>query len=261
MATEPNKVYKLRIPTQRAVLHGCKTVADAKRGDIGSTSAAYAEAYDRLAGEAGVAMPARDAQAAFDALLQSCTDDADCRGRHPRLRDEWSELLAAFPYRVNRAELHRDARYLSSVLHRKGDWTGIIAITRGGLVPAALVARELEIRLIDTVCVVSYGAEAGGAAEQRQGRQETREHDEKQADPVDAQGIVDIEGRDPRTMLGKLEQEAAPVEVAQQVKGQPRDVSTVPKDDRAKCFMVVGLITGRGAFSMSTRLLRSWAKE
>ena len=70
------------------------------------------------------------------------------------------------PYRdeiiVSWPELHRDARYLSSVLHRKGDWKGIIAITRGGLVPAALVARELEIRLIDTVCVVSYGAESGG---------------------------------------------------------------------------------------------------
>jgi xanthine phosphoribosyltransferase len=70
---------------------------------------------------------------------------------------------------VSWAELHRDARYLSSVLHRKGDWKGIIAITRGGLVPAALVARELEIRLIDTVCVVSYGATTGGSAEQKQG--------------------------------------------------------------------------------------------
>ena len=47
------------------------------------------------------------------------------------------------PYRdeiiVSWPELHRDARYLSSVLHRKGDWKGIIAITRGGLVPAALI--------------------------------------------------------------------------------------------------------------------------
>jgi xanthine phosphoribosyltransferase len=77
------------------------------------------------------------------------------------------------PYRdeivISWPELHRDARYLSSVLHGKGDWKGIIAITRGGLVPAALVARELEIRLIDTVCVVSYGAESEGTVEQRQG--------------------------------------------------------------------------------------------
>jgi xanthine phosphoribosyltransferase len=78
------------------------------------------------------------------------------------------------PYRdeivVSWPELHRDARYLSKVLHAlRTDWKGIIAITRGGLVPAALVARELEIRLIDTVCVVSYGAQGGGSAEQRQG--------------------------------------------------------------------------------------------
>ena len=70
---------------------------------------------------------------------------------------------------ISWAELHRDARYLCRVLHDLGTWKGIIAITRGGLVPAALVARELEIRLIDTVCVVSYGAAEGGAAEQRQG--------------------------------------------------------------------------------------------
>jgi adenine/guanine phosphoribosyltransferase-like PRPP-binding protein len=31
-----------------------------------------------------------------------------------------------------------------------------VAVTRGGLVPAAIVARELDIRLIDTVCIASY---------------------------------------------------------------------------------------------------------
>ena len=62
-------------------------------------------------------------------------------------------------------ELHRDARYLSLLLHEIGRWKGIAAITRGGLIPAALVARELDIRLIDTVCVVSYGAVSAGGAE------------------------------------------------------------------------------------------------
>ena len=68
----------------------------------------------------------------------------------------------ANPYKdeiiISWVELHRDARYLSTVLHDLGEWKGIIAITRGGLVPAALVARELDIRLIDTVCVVSYAS-------------------------------------------------------------------------------------------------------
>ena len=78
--------------------------------------------------------------------------------------------MARIPYEdeiiISWVELHRDARYLSEVLHKKGPWKGIIAVTRGGLVPAALVARELDIRLIDTICVTSYGSgETGGAAQ------------------------------------------------------------------------------------------------
>jgi xanthine phosphoribosyltransferase len=66
---------------------------------------------------------------------------------------------------VSWVELHRDARYLSEMLHAKGSWKGIIAITRGGLVPAALVARELDIRLIDTICVTSYASAGTGMAD------------------------------------------------------------------------------------------------
>ena len=69
---------------------------------------------------------------------------------------------------VSWVELHRDARYLSEMLHAKGNWKGIIAITRGGLVPAALVARELDIHLIDTICVTSYASASSGQAEQVQ---------------------------------------------------------------------------------------------
>lgn len=35
-------------------------------------------------------------------------------------------------------------------------WKGIIAVSRGGLVPGALLARELGIRHVDTVCISSY---------------------------------------------------------------------------------------------------------
>jgi xanthine phosphoribosyltransferase len=80
--------------------------------------------------------------------------------------------MSRIPYEdeiiISWVELHRDARYLSQVLHEKGPWKGIIAITRGGLVPAALVARELDIRLIDTICVTSYGAGEAGTAQQVQ---------------------------------------------------------------------------------------------
>ncbi len=53
-------------------------------------------------------------------------------------------------------ELHRNAKALAWRLHALGPWRGLVAITRGGLVPAAVVARELEIRMIETVAVVGY---------------------------------------------------------------------------------------------------------
>ena len=64
------------------------------------------------------------------------------------------------PYRddivISWPELHRDTRVLCHALMDKGPFKGIIAIARGGLIPAALVARELEIRLLDTICASSY---------------------------------------------------------------------------------------------------------
>ena len=52
-------------------------------------------------------------------------------------------------------QLHRDAKALAWRLLEKGPFTSIVGVTRGGLVPAA-IARELDVRLVDTVCVVSY---------------------------------------------------------------------------------------------------------
>jgi len=57
---------------------------------------------------------------------------------------------------VSWEELHRHAKALAWRLSEAGPWHGIVAVTRGGLVPAAIIARELEIRLIDTACVSSY---------------------------------------------------------------------------------------------------------
>jgi len=53
-------------------------------------------------------------------------------------------------------EFHRDARALAWRLAGAGPFEAIVAVTRGGLVPAAIVARELGIRVIETVCVASY---------------------------------------------------------------------------------------------------------
>ena len=59
-------------------------------------------------------------------------------------------------YPVSWEHLHRDARALAWRLLEYDYFKGIVAITRGGLVPAAIIARELDIRLVDTVCVSSY---------------------------------------------------------------------------------------------------------
>jgi xanthine phosphoribosyltransferase len=66
---------------------------------------------------------------------------------------------------VSWEELHRHAKALAWRLVPLGPWTGIVAITRGGLVPAAIVARELEVRLIDTVCIASYDERDQGRLE------------------------------------------------------------------------------------------------
>lgn len=56
---------------------------------------------------------------------------------------------------VSWEEFHRHAKALAWRLINT-EWKGIIAITRGGMVPAAIIARELDIKLIETFCISSY---------------------------------------------------------------------------------------------------------
>ncbi|MBF0876404.1 xanthine phosphoribosyltransferase [Gluconobacter cerevisiae] len=59
-------------------------------------------------------------------------------------------------------QLHRDARLLASTLMQKhGPFRGMVAITRGGLIPAAILGREMGCRLIESVSVISYAGEEG----------------------------------------------------------------------------------------------------
>lgn len=59
-------------------------------------------------------------------------------------------------YPISWDQLHRDSKALAWRLLNIGPLHGIIAITRGGLVPAAIIARELDLRLVDTICLSSY---------------------------------------------------------------------------------------------------------
>jgi xanthine phosphoribosyltransferase len=65
-------------------------------------------------------------------------------------------------YTVSWDQLHRDAKALAWRLMERGPFQGIVAITRGGLMPAAIIARELDCRVIETVSVVTYDEEHRG---------------------------------------------------------------------------------------------------
>ena len=62
-------------------------------------------------------------------------------------------------YTVSWDQLHRDSKALAWRLLEKGPWAGIVAITRGGLIPAAIIARELDCRLIESVSILTYDEE------------------------------------------------------------------------------------------------------
>ena len=73
-------------------------------------------------------------------------------------------------FHVSWDQLHRDARALAWRLQGRGpddgNWRAVVAITRGGMAPAMIVARELDIRTVDTISVKSYHA-GGGKEDQR----------------------------------------------------------------------------------------------
>jgi len=56
-------------------------------------------------------------------------------------------------------QFHADTRTLAQRLAEHGGFSAIAAVSRGGLFPAGVIARELGIRVIETICVVSYHEE------------------------------------------------------------------------------------------------------
>ncbi|TCP62020.1 xanthine phosphoribosyltransferase [Rhodovulum bhavnagarense] len=69
-------------------------------------------------------------------------------------------------FHVSWDQLHRDARALAWRLDghgpADGGWRAVVAITRGGMAPAMIVARELDIRTVDTISVKSYNRQNQG---------------------------------------------------------------------------------------------------
>jgi xanthine phosphoribosyltransferase len=77
-------------------------------------------------------------------------------------------------FHISWDQIHRDSRALAWRLDGKGPddgaWRAVVAITRGGMAPAMIVARELDIRTVDTISVVSYHAGSGKADQRREAR-------------------------------------------------------------------------------------------
>ena len=73
-----------------------------------------------------------------------------------RISDSEAQARADKAFPVSWDQFHRDARVLAWRLNGAGPFQALAAVTRGGLVPAAIVARELNIRIIETVCIASY---------------------------------------------------------------------------------------------------------
>jgi xanthine phosphoribosyltransferase len=63
-------------------------------------------------------------------------------------------------FHVSWDQIHRDSRALAWRLDGRGPedggWKAVVAITRGGMIPAMIVSRELDIRVVDTISVRSY---------------------------------------------------------------------------------------------------------
>jgi xanthine phosphoribosyltransferase len=63
-------------------------------------------------------------------------------------------------FHISWDQIHRDSRALAWRLDGKGPdggaWRAVVAITRGGMAPAMIIARELDIRTVDTISVKSY---------------------------------------------------------------------------------------------------------
>ncbi|MRU14026.1 xanthine phosphoribosyltransferase [Roseovarius sp. A21] len=69
-------------------------------------------------------------------------------------------------FHVSWDQLHRDARALAWRLQGvapEDGWRAVVAITRGGMAPAMIVARELDIRVVDTISVKSYNHQTQSA--------------------------------------------------------------------------------------------------
>ena len=75
-------------------------------------------------------------------------------------------------FHISWDQIHRDSRALAWRLDGQGPndgaWRAVVAITRGGMAPAMIVRRELDIRTVDTISVKSDHSGGGAQDQQRE---------------------------------------------------------------------------------------------
>ena len=63
-------------------------------------------------------------------------------------------------FHISWEQIHRDSRALAWRLEKispqTGRWKAVVAVTRRGMVPAMVVARELDLRVVETISIKSY---------------------------------------------------------------------------------------------------------
>jgi len=67
-------------------------------------------------------------------------------------------------WNVTWEQFHKDARALAALLKDKGPFSTLVAVSRGGLAPAAIIARELDLRCVETISIASYDEKVRGNA-------------------------------------------------------------------------------------------------
>ena len=137
-------------------------------------------------------------------------------------------------FHVSWDQLHRDARALAWRLQGQGPdngyWRAVVAITRGGMAPAMIVARELDIRTVDTISVKSYHS-GGGKADQRREAQVLKSPDAALVGDGTGILIVDdlVDSGKTLELVRSLYPKAHVATVYAKPQGRPRSTPSSPK--------------------------------
>ena len=80
---------------------------------------------------------------------------------------------------LNWENLHADLKFLAQEISQRGSFSKIVAISRGGLVPAGILAYQLDIRHVITFNISSYDKDKQHELEMLEDPEKIEQIDEK----------------------------------------------------------------------------------